>query len=65
MGHFDAAYEINNERLRRVSLIKDLGFIFDDKFSSKEHISYVINKSKRKLRFIKRSTMDFIHIFIL
>ena len=51
MGHFDAAYEMNNERLQRVSLIKDLGVIFNSKFSFTEYISYVINKTKRKLGF--------------
>ena len=61
VGHFDTAYKLNNERLQRYSLIKDFGGIFDRTFYFTEHISYVINKAKRKLGFIKRSTMDFIH----
>ena len=59
-GFFDAAYEISDESLLRVSIINDLGVIFDNKLSFAEHQSYVINKAKRKLGFIKRSTRDFV-----
>ena len=59
-GFFDAAYEISDEGLLRVSTIKDLGVIFDNKLSFAEHQSYVINKARRKLGFIKRSTRDFV-----
>ena len=52
---FAAAYGSNNESLQRVPEIKDLGTIFDNEFSFAK-VSYVINKTKRKLGFIKRST---------
>ena len=60
--YLDAAYEISNESFLRVSIIKDLGIFFVSKLSFTEHQSYVTNKAKRKLGFIKKTTMDFVKL---
>lgn len=47
-------YTIDSEILKRVSRIKDLGIILDDKLSFTEHIDDITRKSYRMLGFIFR-----------
>lgn len=52
-------YQINNEELRRVSEIKDLGVIFDSRLSFGHHIDYVCRKCNGMLGFIFRTCREF------
>ena len=54
-------YCINNLKLNKVSVIKDLGIYIDEELNFKSHINYIILKSKKKLNFLKRYTKDFTH----
>ena len=58
-GFFDTRYNLNNEDLKRVTTMKDLGVIFSSDLKFGDHLTYVINKAKRKLGFVIRSTFDF------
>ncbi len=53
-------YTIDNKILKRVSRIKDLGIIFDDKLSFTEHIDDITRKSYRMLGFIFRCGKYFV-----
>ena len=52
-------YNINCFPLESLEMVKDLGIIFDKKFSFKEHISHIFSKSMRLLGFIKRNSLEF------
>ena len=48
-----------NEELKRVMVMKDLGVIFSSDFKFEDNLTYLINKAKKKLGFVIRSTYDF------
>ena len=52
-------YTLDGIELESVERMKDLGVIFDRKFTFDEHISKVTNKALSTLGFIKRSTKEF------
>ena len=58
-GFFDTKYTMNNEGLKRVTTMKDLGVIFSSDLRFKDHLTHVINRAKKKLGFVIRSTFDF------
>lgn len=55
----DFNYSLNNVSLKRVTSVKDLGIIFDDRLTFREHYDYIVGKSSRLLGFISRSTLNF------
>ena len=58
-GFFDTKYTMNNEGLKRVTTMKDLGVIFSSDLRFGYHLTYVINRANKKLGFVIRSTFDF------
>ena len=52
-------FSINNQDLEYVKSIKDLGIIFDNKLTFKDHINSVISKSKKALWLLKYHTKGF------
>ena len=55
-------YFLNSNSLHRVTVIKDLGVVFNSNFTFKPLIERVITKSFKSLGFIKCSTSDFSNI---
>ena len=55
----DYTYHVNNSALERVSQFKDLGVVFDSKFTFNEHRARLIGDSYRLLGFVKRNTKFF------
>lgn len=58
--HF--AYKINNTTINRSKAIKDLGIIFDEKLTFKNHVSSVISRASKTLGFTCRSLKPFKNI---
>lgn len=54
-------YYINNIKLDRVYLYKDLGIYFDPSLSFNDHYIYIQNKASSMLGFINRSCKDFVN----
>ena len=52
-------YKLNNLILKRTNVQKDLGFIYDEKFTFNDQLDYVLSKASKKLGFVIRSTKDF------
>ena len=52
-------FYIANHELEYVYDIKDLGIIFDNKLSFKNHIQYIISKAKKSLWMLKQYTKKF------
>lgn len=52
-------YTINNTPLKPSKIIKDLGVLFDDKLSFKNHIVSIISRASKILGFIFRSLKPF------
>ena len=59
---FEASYHIRNQQLEKVSEIKDLGIIIDDKLKFTKHIDMVIRKAKKVLGCITRIGQDFVKL---
>ena len=57
----DCEYKLDNLVLRRTQVQKDLGVVFDEKFTFRKHLDNVLAKASKKLGFILRSTSDFKH----
>ena len=55
----DVAYELTDEGLQRVESIKDLRVFFHSSLSFSDHVAFFVNKTRRKIGFMKRSTKDF------
>jgi hypothetical protein len=53
-------YHLNNVKLDRVSLYKDLGIYFNPFLSFNDHYIHIQNKASSMLGFINRSCKDFI-----
>lgn len=66
----DLNYHLENHVLECVTEFKDLGVIYDHKFSFDNHIQYIRKKASRTLSFIIRfssefkSVYTFIHLYI-
>lgn len=58
-------YSLSNERIPRVTLINDLGVIFDTELRFREHINNIISKSFRMAGFIMRTCFNFTNINVL
>lgn len=52
-------YYLNDEPIKRVSQVKDMGVIFDSKLSFNRHADYIINSCNRSLGFFCRMCRDF------
>ncbi|XP_055381340.1 uncharacterized protein LOC129611940 [Condylostylus longicornis] len=52
-------YVLNKANLNRVSSIKDLGVVFDEKLTFRQHYNAVISKANSVLGFVKRYTKEF------
>lgn len=52
-------YSINGQTLERSHVVKDLGILFDDKLTFREHYHHIVKKANQLLGFIFRSTKDF------
>lgn len=50
---------INGKKLEKVSEIRDLGIILDEKLNFSSHIDQIVQKSYKNLGFIFRSALDF------
>lgn len=55
----DFNYSINNSTLERVTLISDLGVMFDSQFNFKKQVEHVTSSAYHALGFIMRSTREF------
>ena len=55
----EGAYGLNGKQIEEIYQIKDLGVIFDSKLTCTPHIDYIVNKSLRKLGYLKRHTTTF------
>ncbi|XP_017466462.1 PREDICTED: RNA-directed DNA polymerase from mobile element jockey-like isoform X1 [Rhagoletis zephyria] len=53
------SYHISANDLNRADEIKDLGVVFDDRFSFNKHISYVTAKAYSVLGFVRRNASKF------
>ena len=58
-GFLDTKYSMDNEELTRVAVMKDLRVIFSSELKFADHLTYGINKAKKKLGLVIRSTYDF------
>lgn len=56
------SYKINNTILNRSKQVKDLGILFDDKLSFKNHVQAIITRASKLLGFICRSLKPFVNI---
>lgn len=52
-------YSVSGHTLSRVTSVRDLGVIFDDRLTFGLHIENVVARSYRMVGFIRRSTQDF------
>ena len=52
-------YQLNSITLERVSKVRDLGIILDEKWSFNNHLDHIISKASRMIGFIRRSTPGF------
>ena len=50
---------MNDQDFKIVTFMKDLGVIFSANLKFADHLTYVINKAKKKLGVVIRSTYDF------
>lgn len=57
--NFDFTYSILGVHIDRVSVIKDLGIILDEKLNFHTHIEYITAKAKSRLAWIKRFGREF------
>ncbi len=55
-------YTIDNCILQQVSENKDLGVILDSKLSFKNHINYMVKKSRSMLGFLMRNSVNFTNV---
>lgn len=55
-------YQINNEVLNRINKFKDLGVVFDQKFTFNDHILDIIAKSYNSYGFIYRNCKEFTNL---
>jgi hypothetical protein len=55
-------YKLKGTRLKRDSVVRDLGVYHDSKLLFNVHIDNVISKASRALGFVMRSSVDFHHI---
>lgn len=53
-------YSIDNHTLETLNEIKDLGVVFDSKFTFVNHINMIVPKAYALLAFIKRNCRDFV-----
>ena len=56
---FNYKYSIDNEKIERVDVIRDLGVILDRKLNFKAHIEYITAKARSILAWIKRFGYEF------
>ena len=56
---FAFGYELYGEPLQRISSISDLGFIFDQRLTFREHLDVLVSKASRTLGFLMRNTREF------
>lgn len=56
------SYKIGDKQLRRSDTVKDLGIIFDKKFTFIDHINYIVTKSYKMYGFIYRNCSNFSNI---
>lgn len=52
-------YKIDDRQLERVKTMKDLGLLFDEKFTFNEHIDSIVAKAYSRLGFMKRICYSF------
>lgn len=52
-------YTINNITLERKVIVKDLGILFDSELSFRSHYDYIVERGRKLLGFIIRSTKNF------
>lgn len=55
----DVNYTFHDKIIKRVTEFKDLGVLFDNKLSFKQHYNMIINKGNSMLGFIKRWSKEF------
>ena len=53
------AYELYDEPLQRVSSLSELGVIFYQRLSFREHLEFAVSKAHRSLGFLMRNTKEF------
>lgn len=65
MSTVPVQYSINDVPLVKVSVVKDLGVLLDNKLSFSHHFESIIGRANRMLGFVKRSCRDFTNINVL
>lgn len=58
-------YRLMDTEIERVNQIKDLGVILDSQLTSKQHVSYVVDKASRTLGCIFRIAKNFTDIYCI
>lgn len=58
-SHIKYDYAIEGQTLERKTVVKDLGILFDNKLTFRDHYDYIINKAYSMLGFIVRSSKGF------
>ena len=58
-------YRINEICQERVTLMKDLGVLYDEKLTFTDHISFITSKSSSMLCFVLRICKDFDDVLLL
>ena len=52
-------YNLGSNKISSVTSLKDLGILFDNKLTFRDHINVTIRKCNKKWGFIRRNTVDF------
>ena len=65
INHIAFSYSLSGTFLQKVNTIKDLGVIFDSKFTFNNHIDYIIPKAYSMLAFVRRNSSEFSDPFTL
>ena len=58
-------YTINNYSISRTSFIKDLGVMYESKFTFNLHVQHITKNANKKLGMLKRTTCNFTDISVL
>lgn len=52
-------YNLKGQTLERKAVVKDLGVLFDEKLTFRDHYDYIVNRSNQVLGFLSRTTKNF------
>ena len=52
-------YNVNHQPLRRVTVVKDLGVLLDEKMTFKVHYNQIVSRGHSMLGFVKRQAKEY------